>query len=83
MLLTTTPRGEHDTAPRVWLVGLPTPAPGLCDRPTVRDDHGRTWQPGRDGHWHTPDGRHHQSWPQLRQRSDLTEIHPGEVTEFI
>lgn len=83
MLLTTTPPGEHDAAPRVWFAGLPAPAPGLCDRPTVRDDQGHMWQPGRDGQWHTTDGRHHQSWPQLRQRSDLTELHPGEVTEFI
>ena len=44
MLLTTTPQ---DTAPRVWLAGLPAPVPQL-----------------------------------LRQRSDLTELHPGEVTEI-
>ncbi len=63
-----------------WFGGTEaTPAPQLCDRPTVRDDQGRTWQPGRDGQWHTTDGRHHQSWPQLRGRSDLTELQHGEV----
>lgn len=67
------------TVPRVWLVaGLSTTdnqtdvAP--ADRPVVRDDLMRIWEPGPDGRWHTADGRHHATWGELHSRYDLVEV---------
>lgn len=64
--------------PRVWLVaGLSTPD-GVdsvpVDRPVVRDDLMRCWEPGEGGWWHTVDGRHHATWTDLRTRYDLVEV---------
>lgn len=60
---------------RVWLVG------GLSrrtDHPNtgsaVRDDQGRVWHHGKDGQFHTADHRHHATWSELRDRSDLVEV---------
>lgn len=59
--------------PRVWLVaGLGSP-PRPTDRPAVRDQQMRRWEPGPDGQYHTSDGRHHYSWDQLHARYDLVE----------
>lgn len=67
------------TAPRVWLVaGLSTTDTAAdtapADRPVVRDDLMRTWEPGVDGRWHTADGRHHATWRELHSRYDLVEV---------
>jgi hypothetical protein len=62
--------------PRVWLAGgqqCPPPTPTGPDRPVVSDG-SRRWIPGQDGLYHTEDGRHHHSWTQLRDRSDLVEV---------
>ncbi len=69
---------ESSTRPRVWLVaGLSTSTGGdsaPADRPAVRDDLMRTWEPGADNHWHTRDGRHHATWTELHTRYDLVEV---------
>ncbi|MGH3718764.1 MAG: hypothetical protein ACRDRI_07970 [Pseudonocardiaceae bacterium] len=53
---------------RVWLIaGLGT-APTPTDRPTVRDDLMRTWQPGPNGYYTTRGGRHHATRGELRAR---------------
>lgn len=73
------------TKPRVWLVaGLSTidtnsdvgdgADAGPVDRPVVRDDLMRTWEPGEGNEWHTSDGRHHATWRELRNRYDLVEV---------
>lgn len=59
--------------PRVWLARTPATAPIPIPR-CVRDDRGLTWRPGSDGHWHTTDGRHTVTWPELHSRTDLVEV---------
>lgn len=61
--------------PRVWLVGGttgPKPPTGT-DKPAVSDGH-RRWLPGSADTWHTEDGRHHATWPDLHKRFDLVEL---------
>lgn len=62
------------TRPRVWLAVEIGVKPDPTDTPTVTDDQLRTWHPGPDGLYHTADGRHHATWRELRNRSDLVEV---------
>lgn len=62
------------TRPRVWLVAGIGSAPTPADMPTVRDHLMRTWHPGMDGRYHTPDGRHVCTWTELHDRYDLVEV---------
>ena len=62
------------TAPRVWLAARPCPCP--ADRPAVRDQMGRRWQPDEDAAdcYCTADGRHRADWAELHTLSDLVEV---------
>jgi hypothetical protein len=62
--------------PRVWLAAPPgsPPEPAPADLPTVRDSWMRVWEPGTDGRYHSVDGWHHLTWPELRSRFDLVEL---------
>ncbi|MGH3852409.1 MAG: hypothetical protein ACRDR6_02695 [Pseudonocardiaceae bacterium] len=72
-----------DVAARVWLVaGLGT-ALVPVDRPTVRDDLMRVWEPGPDGGYFTGGGRHNASWGELRARYDLVEVSGAPVAEVV
>jgi len=62
------------SAARVWLVAGLSTEPAPTDQPTVRDDQGRTWQPGPDGRYSTGESRHHVTWGELRARHDLVEV---------
>jgi len=74
MSTTTTTLHTSPDRPRVWLVaGLGTDQEPT-DRPVVRDDRCRCWRPGADGRWHTPDNRHHATWSELHNRTDLVEV---------
>jgi hypothetical protein len=62
------------TKPRVWLVaGLGAEHPPAQPVEVV-DDQLHHWIPGPDGLLHTVDGRHHASWTELHQRTDLREV---------
>ena len=67
---------------RVWLVaGLAagaTGSPQAVGVGAVRDDQLRVWVLGVDGWWHTADGLHHASWPELHARFDLMEVRSDE-----
>lgn len=66
---------EATARPRIWLVaGTRELEPEPEDLPTVRDGLMHTWCPGADGLMHTPDGRHHATWRELRDRYDLEEV---------
>ncbi|PKV99587.1 hypothetical protein ATK30_0567 [Amycolatopsis echigonensis] len=57
------------TAPRVWLAATP------ADRPVVRDQMGRRWQPENHADsYRTADGRHHADWRELHTLFDLVEV---------
>ncbi|GAB3375707.1 hypothetical protein [Amycolatopsis echigonensis] len=61
------------TPPRVWLAAAPCPAP--ADRPVVRDQMGRRWQPENNADsYRTADGRHHADWLELHTLFDLVEV---------
>jgi hypothetical protein len=62
------------TRPRVWLAGANGSAHEPTDRPTVRDNRMRTWEPGSDGRYHSADGWHHVTWTELHARFDLVEV---------
>ena len=71
--LHTTPTTSQ-TRPRVWLVaGLGTHQEPT-DLPVVRDDRCHCWTRGADGRWHTADNRHHATWTELHNRTDLVEV---------
>jgi hypothetical protein len=58
------------TQDEVWLVaglGAEKPPPTV----PVLDDQLRCWCPGEDGQWHTVDGRHHCTYRELHNRTDL------------
>lgn len=62
---------------RVWLVAdIPQArVPAHDDNPPVADDQGRQWTySAEDGKYHTADNRHHASWDELHDRTDLTEV---------
>lgn len=60
--------------PRVWLVASIGSTPDPADRPIVRDNRMRTWQPDDDGRYHSADGWHRSTWSELHTRFDLVEV---------